>query len=305
MPQHDIPNGDPDLIEAQLARDRSVLADTMARLHARFSLDSLIEDATALISDNAGPYTRAIDRAVRANPVALAVTAAGLTWLLLGRRAPVAAPEPTLAGTKFEAMSRWEDEGGTPPPEPDARPNDDWLAEAETLRERANRTLKSLDQSVRDRSALTQDAARDRAAVLSRLTDDVRDVMGRGLSQLSSEARNRIIAAREAAYRAHLDLRGKVGRVIEDHPLATGAAAAVLGAALAVSLPHTQAEHRVFGSSRDRLLAEAQRMLAEERRRAEAVASTLADRLGEGADRATDQVIHAAQEITAGMTARH
>ncbi len=304
MPHDDIPT-DADQIEAQIERDRSALADTMGRLRDRFSVDTLIHDATALVQDNAGPWTRAIDRAVRANPAALAVPAAGLAWQLQGRRAAVPDAPPTLAGTKFEAMSRWEDEGGPPPPLRDAEPHDDWMAEAEALRDRANRTLRTLDQSVRDRLASAEDASRDRVAVLSRLTDDVRGVMRRGLSQLTSDAQARIIAAREAAYAAHLNLRGKVGRVIEDHPMATGAVAAVLGAAVAVALPQTRAEHRVFGASRDRLLAEAQRTVDDERRRAGAVASSLADRLATDADHATDRIVRAAQDITAGMTARH
>ena len=304
MPHDDIPT-DVDQLEARIERDRSALADTLARLRDRLSVDTLIQDAAALVRDNAGPYTRAIDRAVRANPAALAVTAAGLAWLLLGRRAPVAEPAPPLAGTKFEAMSRWEDEGGPPPPLRDAEPDDDWMAEAEAFRDRANRTLRSLDQSVRDRVATAEQASRDRVAVLSRLTDDVRGVMRRRLSHLSSEAQARILAAREAAYAAHLDLRDKVGRVIEDHPMMTGAVAAVLGVAVAVALPQTRAEHRVFGASRDRLLAEAQRLVHDERRRAGAVASSLADRLMQDADHATDHITRAAQDITAGMTARH
>ncbi|MGQ0567368.1 MAG: DUF3618 domain-containing protein [Gemmobacter sp.] len=303
MPHDDFRSDDPDLIEAQIERDRQALSDSMSRLHNRFSVDRLIEDATALVRDNAGPYTRAIDRAVRANPAALALTAAGLAWLLLGRRARPEEPAPTLAGTTFEAMSRWEDEGGPPPPGTTA--DDDWMAEAEALRDRANLTLKSLDRSVRDRAARAEDAAQDRAAVLVRLTDDVRGVMGRGLAQLSAEARSKVIAAREAAYAAHLDLRGRVGRMIEDHPLATGAVAAVAGAAVAVALPQTQAEHRVFGASRDRLMAEAQRLLAAERQRAEEVALSLADRLAEDADHATDHIARAAQDIAAGVTARH
>ena len=304
MPHDDIPT-DAEQIEAQIDRDRSMLADTMARLRDRFSVDTLIHDATALVQDNAGPWTRAIDRAVRANPAALAITAAGLAWLLLGRRAHVPDESPTLAGTKFEAMSRWEDEGGPPPPLRDAEHHDDWMAEAEAFRDRANRTLRALDQSVRDRVATAAAASRDRTAILSRLTDDVRGVMRRGLTHLSSEAQARILAAREAAYAAHLDLRDKVGRVIEDHPVATGAVAAVLGVAVAVALPQTRAEHRVFGASRDRLLAEAQRLVNDERRRAGAVASTLADRLMQDADHATDHITRAAQDITAGMTARH
>ncbi len=306
MPHDDIRNDDPDQIEQQIERDRRALSDAMSRLHQRFSVDRLIEDATTLVRDNAGPYTRAIDRAVRANPAALAVTAVGLAWLLLGRREPVSdAPAPVLAGTRFEAMSRWEDEGGPPPSEDGSALDDDWMAEAEGMRDRANRTLKSLEAALRNKSARAEDVSRDRVAVLSRLTDDVRGVMGRGLSQLSGEARNKIIAAREAAYSAHLDLRGKVGRVVEDHPMATGAVAAVMGAAVAMALPVTQAEHRVFGSSRDRLLAHAQRLLEEERRHAGEVAASLADRLVESADEATDQVIRAAGDITSGMTARH
>ena len=44
------------------------------------------------------------------------VLGVGLAWLVLGRKAGPSLPEPPLAGTKYEALSRWEDEGGPPAP---------------------------------------------------------------------------------------------------------------------------------------------------------------------------------------------
>jgi hypothetical protein len=53
------------------------------------------------------------------------------------------------------------------------------------------------------------------------------------------------------------------------------------------------------------LLAEARRVLDEERHRAEQVAARLADRLSKDADQATDHIARAAHDLTAGVGARN
>lgn len=267
----------PHQIEDQLARDRAALTNSINALRNRLSADHVVTDVLGLIKSHPATYTTAIDKVVRANPMALAVVGAGLAWLLLGRtKTQAAAPcGEVLSGTKYEALSRWEDEGGPAVPLED--PDLKWVAQSEDLRSRASAALAQLEEMARARLASAGEVAQERAAILAGLAKDVRAAMREGLEQLSTAAQDRIVAAREAAYAAQLNARKATGKMIEDHPMATAGIALALGVAVGAALPRTRTEDKILGPERDRLLAETRRMLAEERLRAIAAAELLAD----------------------------
>ncbi len=265
----------PDQIEAQLAQDRHAVAASLNALRDRLSLDALMQDGIGYLRQNTAGYTAAVDRAVRANPVALALTGIGIAWLVFGRAATDPTPaESALAGTRFEALSRWEDEGGPPAPIPEADAH--WQAEADGLRARAATLLSQLDRAARDRLAPAADIARHRAEVLAALTADVRTALGRGLEHLTGSARDRALAAREAAYSARISLTRTGAQAVSDRPLMAGALMAAAGAALATALPGTRTENHLFGPTRDRLMDEARHILAAEQQAAGAFAQSLA-----------------------------
>jgi hypothetical protein len=251
-------------IAAQLEQDRSALAASLDSLRNRFSWDSLLSDGTALLRQNAGPYTEAVDRAVRANPLALGVAAVGVAWMILGRR-DEGDEAPALAGTRFEAISRWEDEGGPVATPPDA--DMVWIAEADTLRARAAALLGRIEAAARDRLAPAAELAKSRADVLASLARDVARVIGTGLEGVSDGVRAQTIAARQALYEARTRAADIAARPMQANPALTGAVLAAAGAGLAMALPQTRMEHRVIGPVRDRLMDAAQAMVAEERLR--------------------------------------
>jgi hypothetical protein len=255
----------PRQIEAQLDQDRDALSASIDALWNRFSLDSLWSDGASLIRTNAGPYTQALDAAVRANPVALALTAVGLAWLILGRRGQAAADPSPLAGTKFEAEARWEDEGGpvSDLPETDAL----WMEEADRLRLRASGMIARINAAVRDNLAPAAELAKSRADVAASLAKDVRRVMARGLENVTGSARDTALATRERAYLMRI-AAGKVGaETVRDNPAVAGLALAAAGAALAALLPQSAFENQLLGAPRDRLVGEAKRVLKDERQR--------------------------------------
>lgn len=257
-------------IEAQLARDRLALEQSVAALRDRFSAGNVM---AGLMKIDTTPYSRAVDTAVRRHPMAWAVVGAGLAWALLGRKSGAGAETDGLSGTKYEALSRWEDEGGPAVPleEPDLK----WLAQAETLRDRASAALAQLESNARGKLASAAELAQDRAAILADLARDLRQSMRSGLDHLSASAQDRIVAAREAAYAAQLTARHATGKMIEDHPFAAAGLALAAGAAIGWSLPRTQGEDRILGPERDRLLDETRQLLAEERQRAVAAMEAL------------------------------
>ncbi len=279
MPPYDSDDQSPDAIATMLDRDRQDLAAALEGLRNRLSPDLLIGDALGQAKANLRPYARALDGAVRANPMAAVVTGVGLAWLVLGRK-PVAgtaatAPAAALAGTRVEAVSRWEDEGGYPLNDPVA--DAAWIAETDALRHRALRALARIEAAARDRLRPGAELARDRAQVLADLARTTRAAMLHGLDSLTQDARNRLLVLREEAYAARLAAQRQGARLIEAHPVLTAAIGMAIGAAVGSALPHTPTEDRLFGQERDRLMARATDALRQERARAAGTVSRLAE----------------------------
>ena len=251
------------------------MAQTIDGLRNRLSADALIGDALSMAKAQLGPAVRLLDSAVRSNPLAAAMTGIGLAWLVLGRRPAAPEPPPALAGTRYEALTRWEDEGGPVAPLP--APDDVWIAEADRLRDTASKVLARIDAAARAHLRPVAEIAASRAAVLADLARDTRAAMLRGLETLTGGAQTRILAARETAYAARLVAARHGARLIEERPLIAGAVAVALGAAVAAVLPRTATEDRIFGPERDQLLTRARQVLDQERTRAAAVAAHLAD----------------------------
>jgi hypothetical protein len=252
-------------IEAQLDQDRDALVASLDMLRKRFSLDSMWSDGASLIKANAGPYTQALDAAVRANPLALSVTAIGMAWLILGRRAESVVDRSALAGTRFEAEARWEDEGGPVQDLPESEAL--WMEEADRLRLRASGLIARINAAAWDNLVPAAELAKSRADVAAALAKDVRRVMAKGLETLTGSARDAALAARERVYAARL-AAAKVGaQAVRDNPVVAGLAIALAGAAVAALLPQSSFENQVLAAPRDRLVKDAKRVLQDERQR--------------------------------------
>lgn len=288
-------------IEAEIERDRASLASTIDELQDRVSVEHMAREAMETMRANAASYSRAIDEAVRANPMAVALTAAGIAWLVFGgRKANGSAGEETTD-------ERWHSTAGEiygrrPAEDLYGRgaSDEDWAREADSMRARASSSLNRIESDARDhyrgmragiadRAAGARDFAAERAAVMSEFADGLRKSFSHKLDDLSEGARERVIAARERAYAARIrasrmarDGGRGMARTIEEHPMVAGAVALAVGAALGAALPRTQTEDRAFGDRSDRLMDEAAHMLRQERERARRVAAGVGDELKTG-----------------------
>ena len=271
-------NSDLAQIESDLERERTALASNLANLGSRLTMDSLVSETSNLVKGNLGPLTRGIDRTVRANPLAVAVIGAGVAWLAFGRRGAQDTTTPDLAGTRYEALSRWEDEGGPPAPlpEPDCA---EWLAETDRLHTRARDALGRIAAAAKNRIGASDLTAADRAAVVARFATDARRTLRRGLEGLPAATQDQIVALREKAYLAHRNAVTNTGRMIEDEPMLAGCFALAIGAGIAAALPRTTVEDRLLGAERDRLVDQAKVVLRHERARAADVVADLAGTL--------------------------
>jgi ElaB/YqjD/DUF883 family membrane-anchored ribosome-binding protein len=279
MQQHDMNDLSADQIAAQLDRDRAFLAGSIDKLRDRLTVDALTGDALSYGKTNLGSYAQALDGVVRANPLAAVMAGVGVAWLIFGRRTTTTDEATPLAGTKFEALSRWEDEGGPVSPLPDPENDTSWIDRSDSLRHRALEAIAQIDAAARAKLHPVTEIARQRAEVLADLSRSTRAVMARGLEGLTTDARDRIVAMREQAYAARIAAVRQGARLIEDKPIVAGGISMAIGAALAAALPHTPTEDRLFGADRDRLLNLAQDALKQERARAADAAARMASNL--------------------------
>ncbi len=118
-----------------------------------------------------------------------------------------------------------------------------------------------------------------------------------GTDKMTDAARDRVIAAREAALDAqhYLSARGRdyaaTGRdYYSEQPLIGGLLAFGIGAMIGAALPRTRQEDEYLGGYRDRMLEEAERVYAQESGRLRAVADAAMDEAKSVASETLDSV---------------
>lgn len=74
----------PEEIAREIERERAGLKDSIHDLQDRLSFDGMFRQVGDQFREHGGEFGRSIARSARDNPVALALTGAGLAWLMLG-----------------------------------------------------------------------------------------------------------------------------------------------------------------------------------------------------------------------------
>ena len=278
----------PDEIEKDLEKNRSELQTTLTALQDTFTPDAIFRSITDNVGRHGGDFGKSVASAAKSNPLALALTGVSLGWLMFGRgpsadRIESAAHRVGSDDTDTVATGRQREtaygEGadasiGARGPVPEGSgPN--WYS---------GKQGPSATQRAR---AAVHNAGRDASDTAGRVRDRSSDVAQRisaGTESMSEDARERIIAARERAIlageQANRGLRQGADRAsdfFEEHPIVAGALAFAVGAAIAGGLPRSRYEDEQFGAESDRLYDEAERVFAEERAKAERVASAALD----------------------------
>ena len=73
-------------IEREIESERSALTRTLDEIQERLSFESLSGDFVDRMRENSGDIGRSVARGVKDNPIPLAITAVGLTWLIISQR---------------------------------------------------------------------------------------------------------------------------------------------------------------------------------------------------------------------------
>lgn len=224
---------------------RAAIARLMGKTSAsRSASDDLLGLATGPLGQTV--LATAAARAWRSYPLATVLAGAGLAWLTLAPRQP-----DTLADRMSDRL-------------------DDWQARADAARDAARDRLAALYDSAADAGTDAAAFAREKAAVTADLAAGLGSAFGHGLSDLGSEAADRIIAARERAYAAFATGSDAVEEAIDDaddrnflrrHPVVSTAVAVALGAALATALQANRRDGDTLQASATDLMTRARAAL--------------------------------------------
>lgn len=310
-------------IQREIETERSEMNQTLSELTNRLSPDHLFREVGDHFREHGGEISRSVSESVKQNPLALALTGVGLSWLIFGQKgtsskaatpavAPVSSSDmgnmpadaamiqrPSYpAWTQASPASSATTTHGTDEQGRLSRAKDGLAAGKENLSGHMENAKDGIAAG-KDKLAGHVDSAKEGAAdLISQGKDsfaEMRDRLSQGTEHLSSEARDRVIAARERAMSAHRAAsdrarRGtaEVSNYYDQQPLIFGALAMAVGAALAGSLPRSKFEDEHLGEHSDRLIEDAERILREETEKTKAVYSAVKSEAGAIADEARD-----------------
>lgn len=268
-------------LESQAETDRSQIAATLDELRSRMSPGQLVDQAIAYARGHGGSeFVHNLGDQVKANPLPLALVAAGLGWLMVGPRRPAPrAYSPSIVPDETRYNERFTDKARETSAEVAGALRDSTQGAAERARsafagardsaEQATSTAFDTMAAARDRA---QDAAAtagdslcsaygaatgavgratsavsDTAAAIGRRAHDVRDRaadVGRGTAERARQASQNVA---DQAGRA----QNAISQLIREQPLIVGAVGLALGAIIGAVLPRTRREDEMMGERSD------------------------------------------------------
>jgi len=233
------------------------MSETVDAIQGRLSPENLKEQAKDRVKEatvgRAQEAGSGIMETIRANPVPAALTGIGLGWLLMSARSQ---------GTEQARLHRRPYSASGYPPAYDATYGQPLRYEEEgSSGASAGQALGRARDSVGETASQAQDKA---GQVASQAQDKVEQVAGQAQDQVSR-------LGDQARYQAR---RASVGfqRMLRENPLAVGALATGVGAAVGLAIPETAKEHEVMGEARDDLVETVQEKAQDAQQRVQRVA---------------------------------
>ncbi len=244
-------------IEREIAETRVELSETVEAIQERLTPSNIVSNATESVRQAASEKVRQMTDnsfmdTVRANPLPSAMIGIGAAWLY------------------FKGRSNTRDS---------YRYSGDW------------RSARDYNPGVYGSSERGEYAVGTRGAGYGTSGESIREAgdrvgsMGRDLASRASEmAEDWRDSARYTTRRAQL----KFNDVLRDNPLMLGAAAALVGAAIGMSIPETEAENRLMGEARDAVVNRAQDMASQAADKVSEAAGAVQQSAGNVADIPSD-----------------
>jgi hypothetical protein len=235
----------PDEIEAEIARTRAEMDETLHAIERKLSPGELLDQAMAHLRNGPGDYAAHLGEAVKRDPLPVALIGLGVGWLVLS---DVMGTSRYGRGYRVErrdvdySQAAREEGGGIGEAIGDAARRAG--AAVRGVRERAGEMGRDLQQRAGD----LRERAEGRAHELREQAEHLR---GEG-ARFRGQAEHYGSVARYRGERASNTLTN----YFQEQPLVLGAVGVAVGALLAAVLPATRREDEVFGEARDRFVDE-------------------------------------------------
>lgn len=228
-------------VEAEVEDSRSNLDRNVEALKLKMTPGQLFDEAARMMGGTGQQVASKFADQAKANPMPLAVMGLGLAWLMMSN-----SRSQPASGGRADGLHERRSFGPTPFEDAVSRGG----SGGESLGDRAS----GLAENLQDKAHALGDKAH---GLLSGVQDKVASAgasaaatgrsAGEGLSSMASGARDKASEVGQQAQRTLLD-------ALEKEPLLLAGVGVVVGAVIGAALPHTDAEDRAMGETRDRLL---------------------------------------------------
>jgi ElaB/YqjD/DUF883 family membrane-anchored ribosome-binding protein len=263
---------DTDTIKHEIERTRVEMGETIGEIHDRLRPDHLLQQARDGVRRAAAGKARSIMNSagetaatvayqargvgdslagyVREHPIQVAVTVGALTWWMLRGR---------NQSEDWYGMSdtTWYDDAGEMPYEGEGR----------SLRNRVGEYASSARDTVGEYATTARETVGEYASsareTVGEYASSARETVGEYASSARETVGEYAGSARDRARRAAGTATTTVDDWVHENPLAVGAIALAVGAAIGMSVPATEIENRTMGEARDRAWQRASKAAAD------------------------------------------
>jgi ElaB/YqjD/DUF883 family membrane-anchored ribosome-binding protein len=247
--------GETDTIKREIERTRVEMSETLGEIQERLRPEHLMQQAREGVKDAAADKAKSIMNSagegaatmayhargageslvsyVQAHPIRVALALGAVTWWMLRSR------ERSDVDWYGTADTSWEEEDAISFGRP-------------SLRSRVGEYASSARETVGEYASTARETVGEYASsareTVGEYASSARETAGAAAESARERARNASLAARRAASTA----TSSVDDWVQENPLAVGAIALAVGAAIAMSVPATEIENRTMGEARDR-----------------------------------------------------
>ena len=263
-------DADTTAIKREIEKTRVEMSETLGEIQERLRPDHLIQQAkdtvteaatgkvrnimhsaretSTMVADQTKYAGRTVADYVRTHPAQMALLAGGVTWWLLRGR--------DRSGEWDGASEGWHDTGNR-------FDTDSAYGEDRSLRERVGEYAATARETVGQYAASARETVGEYAAGARDTVSETAEVARVKAMKASERARSAAETASVRAQETWQSASTSVGDWVHEYPLAAGAIAVAVGAAIGLSVRSTEIEDRTLGEKRD-LAIEKARVAARE-----------------------------------------
>lgn len=244
-------------LERQIDATRAELDDTLIALQNKLKLQNISGRVVDSLKDAVRGGAPKVIEAMRNNPMPTAMIAAGVGWMIMRGSNPQIGGRPgTYPGHGYSAVG-----------EAGERIRDKTGQAVESVRDTARQVGEKTSEFASDIQERTGAIAGQAWEKTGQIALQAKEKTGQLASQAAEQVSQLGDKAAEQAGRA----RDAFARSFQENPLAIGALALAVGAAVGLLLPETRRENEMMGEKRDQLLEKAKVTGAEVAQRVEHV----------------------------------